>query len=78
MWVRFKEDTVRRIRPVAGGVVTSTVHYRKGAVENVPKEYGERLVEEGKAEATVSPAQKEKTDGATPTAKPGDGSAGKP
>lgn len=79
MWVRFKEDAVRRIRPVAGGVVTSTVHYRKDAVENVPREYGERLVEEGKAEATVSPAAKKDSDhGATSTSKPGDGSAGKP
>ncbi len=77
MWIEFLANDKRRIRPVAGGVVTSTVDYRKGMVENVPRSYGERLVEEGKAEATVSPAQKEKTDGATPTAKPGDGSAGK-
>lgn len=78
MWVKFSEDTVRRIRPVEGGIVTSTVHYRKGAVENVPKEYGLRLVEEGKAEATVSPVKKDSDDAATSTAKPGDGSARKP
>lgn len=78
MWVRFLKDDKRRIRPVAGGVVTSTIDYRAGMIENVPKEYGLRLVEEGKAEATVSPVKKDSDDAATSTAKPGDGSAGKP
>lgn len=78
MWVRFLKDDVHRIRPKVGGVVTSTKHYRAGMVENVPKDYGERLVEEGKAEATVSPAKKDSDHGATSTAKPGDGSARKP
>lgn len=55
MWVRFKSADRRRIRPVEGGVVTSVIHYTPGMVENVPKEYGERLVAEGKAEPTVSP-----------------------
>jgi len=78
VWVHFLKDDRRRVRPVAGGVVTSTINYRKGMVENVPREYGERLVEEGKAEATVSPAKKDSDHGATSTSKPGDGSAGKP
>lgn len=62
MWVRFLQADKRRIRPKAGGIVTSTIDYRAGMVENVPREYGERLVEEGKAEATVSPAAKGKAD----------------
>lgn len=77
MWIKFLADDRRRIRPKAGGIVTSTIDYRKGMVENVPREYGERLVSEGKAEETVSPA-KGKTDGPTATPKPGAGSAGKP
>lgn len=77
MWIKFTADDTRRVRPRPGGVVTSTIRYKAGMVENVPKEYGERLVEAGKAEATVSPAQKDKTDAATATAKPGDGPAGK-
>jgi hypothetical protein len=55
MWVRFLKADRRRIRPVVGGVVTSVIHYKPGMVENVPREYGERLVAEGKAETTVSP-----------------------
>lgn len=76
MWVRFIQDDRRRIRPKPEGIVTSTIDYRKGMVENVPREYGERLVSEGKAEETVSPVQKGKTDAKAPTAKPGDGPAG--
>lgn len=76
MWVKFLQDDKRRIRPKPGGVVTSTIDYRAGMVENVPREYGERLVEEGKAEATVSPAaKKDSTDGKASAPKPGDGSA---
>lgn len=78
MWIRFKTDTIRRVRPKASGIVTSTIRYKEGMIENVPKDYGERLVAEGKAVATVSPVQKEKTDAATPTAKQGDGPTGKP
>lgn len=64
MWVRFLKADVHRIRPVAGGVVTSTKHYKPGMVENVPKDYGQRLVDEGKAEATVSPVAKKESDDA--------------
>lgn len=55
MWVKFLKKDRRRIRPVEGGIVSSVVDYKPGMVENVPKEYGERLVAEGKAEPTVSP-----------------------
>lgn len=78
MWVKFLKDDRRRIRPKPSGIVTSVVDYRAGMVENVPKDYGQRLVDEGKAEATVSPAKKDTDDGATAASKPRDGSAGKP
>jgi hypothetical protein len=65
MWVKFLKSDRRRVRPVEGGVVTSVIDYRPGMVENVPREYGERLVREGKAEATVSPR---KPNDVTPTA----------
>lgn len=55
MWVKFLKADRHRVRPVVGGVVTSVIDYRPGMVANVPKEYGERLVAEGKAEPTVSP-----------------------
>ena len=55
MWIRFLKADRHRIRPVPSGVVTSVIDYRPGMVANVPKEYGERLVAEGKAESTVSP-----------------------
>jgi hypothetical protein len=55
MWIRLLKADRHRIRPVEGGVVTSVVNYKPGMVANVPKEYGERLVAEGKAESTVSP-----------------------
>lgn len=55
MWLRFLTDDTRSIRPKPGGIVTSRIKYKAGMVENVPKEYGQRLVSEGKAEATVSP-----------------------
>lgn len=77
MWIKFTADDTRSIRPKADGIVTSRIKYKKGMVENVPREYGERLVSEGKAEETVSPA-KGKTDGPTSTPKLGAGSAGKP
>lgn len=73
MWIRFKEDDTRRVKPKADGITTSTIHYKAGMVENVPREYGERLVAEGKAEATVSPVEKEKTDAKAKTPKSGDG-----
>lgn len=57
MWIRFTSDDTRSVRPKAGGIVTSRIKYKAGMVENVPKEYGSRLVSEGKAEATVSPAR---------------------
>jgi hypothetical protein len=62
MWVKFLKADRHRIRPVESGVVTSVIDYKPGMVANVPKEYGERLVAEGKAEPTVSPR---KADGAT-------------
>ena len=74
MWLKFKTDTIRRVRPKASGIVTSTIRYKEGMIENVPKDYGERLVAEGKAVATVSPVQKEKTD-ADQRPSPADGSA---
>jgi|GEM_PF-4451967 len=55
MWVRFLKDDVRSVQPKPQGIVTSRIKYKAGMVENVPKEYGQRLVSEGKAEATVSP-----------------------
>ena len=76
MWIKLLEDTVRRVRPKPDGIVTSTIHYRKGMVENVPREHGERLVSEGKAEETVSPALKGKTDAKAATPKSNDGPAG--
>lgn len=76
MWIKFLTDDRRRIRPKPNGIVTSTIDYRKGMVENVPREYGERLVSEGKAEETVSPALKGKTDAKAATPKSGDGPAG--
>lgn len=78
MWILFKADDTRRVKPKADGITTSTIHYKAGMVENVPREYGERLVAQGKAEATVSPAEKGKTDAETPTAKPGNGRTSKP
>lgn len=64
MWIRFLKNDRHRIRPVEGGVVSSVISYRAGMVANVPREYGERLVREGKAEATVNPKSKEpKADG---------------
>ncbi len=64
MWVKFLQADRRQIRPKAEGIVTSTIRYKAGMVENVPREYGERLVSEGKAEETVSPALKGRTDAA--------------
>lgn len=64
MWVKIIKADRHRIRPVVGGVVTSVIDYKPGMVENVPKEYGERLVAEGKAEPTVSP--RKANDGPTP------------
>lgn len=55
MWIRFKADDTRSVQPKASGIVTSRIKYKAGMVENVPKDYGQRLVREGKAEATVSP-----------------------
>lgn len=78
MWVKFDKADRRRIRRVEGGIVTGVIDYKPGMVANVPREYGERLVSEGKAKATVSPARKDSDNGATSAAKPGDGSAGKP
>ena len=55
MWLRFLQDDTRSVKPKTHGIVTSRIKYKAGMVENVPKEYGQRLVREGKAEATVSP-----------------------
>ena len=78
MWVEFVKPDRRRVRPNPEGIVTSVIDYKAGTVANVPREYGERLVAEGKARATVSPAKKDTDDGATAASKPRDGSAGKP
>jgi hypothetical protein len=64
VWVKIIKADRHRIRPVVGGVVTSVIDYKPGMVANVPKEYGERLVAEGKAEPTVSP--RKSNDDATP------------
>ena len=55
MWIKLLQDDTRSIRPKLQGIVTSRIKYKAGMVENVPKDYGQRLVREGKAEATVSP-----------------------
>jgi hypothetical protein len=64
VWIRFLKADRHRIRPVEGGVVSSVVAYKPGTVANVPREYGERLVAEGKAATTVSP--RKATDVPTP------------
>lgn len=76
MWIKLTQDDTRRIQPKQRGIVTSTIKYKAGMVENVPREYGLRLVAEGKAVETVSPRE-DKPDATTQDAKPGNGPAGK-